>query len=177
MKIFMGIDPSLSGTGVVLLNDEGEVLDRGSYCSSKDLEHTGRFEEIAEFVEGFINDWIHAAEFYVMIEAPSFQSKGPTITLAQLNGYIAGRVRRLTPNVYQLPPMSLKKFFTMSGKATKTQMQRAASNKYGFDCKDNNQVDAFALAIAVEALMVGAVSKPTKELLAAARGCSSKIAK
>lgn len=174
MKIFMGIDPSLTGTGVVLLNEEGEVLDRGSYCSSKDLEHTGRFEEIALFVEDFINDWVHVPDFYVMIEAPSFMSKGPTITLAQLNGYIAGRVRRLVPVVYQLPPTSLKKFFTMNGKATKTQMHKTARAKYGFDCKDNNQVDAFALAIAVEALVEGSVSKPTKELITAAKGCSVK---
>ena len=163
--IYVGVDPSLKGTGVVAINEEGHILDRMTISTPKEADFSERCDMIAFELRDFIGK-LPLKPMHCMIEAPSYGSIGPVITLARLNGYVAGTLTALGvfTTIRFLPPKSLKKYFTGNGSATKQLMAAFAESRFGFDCKDNNQVDAFALAMALEAYESGRLTTASREL-------------
>jgi crossover junction endodeoxyribonuclease RuvC len=58
-------------------------------------------------------------------------------------------------------PSSLKKFITGSGKGDKDMMMMSVYKNYGFEAMDNNECDAYSLAVCG----LGVIGKPIRELI------------
>jgi Holliday junction resolvasome RuvABC endonuclease subunit len=65
-----------------------------------------------------------------------------------------------------VPPTSLKKFTTGKGNAGKNEMLLAVYKKWGFEFKNDNEADAFALARLAESIDRGATLKYEEEVIA-----------
>ena len=145
MPIVMGLDLSLTATGVVAVDDNWRIVERRLITSTPKEENTPRLTKIA------ISIMLSVGKIrpdLVIIEGPAF-GISKTTSIFQL-GELAGIVKRdlFTTNFpfIIVPPSQLKKFVTGKGNAKKDLMLLAVHKKYGEDFEDDNLCDAYVLA-------------------------------
>lgn len=139
IKTVMGVDQSLTCTGVVIL-DKHYALPEGRQL--EDIEFSGSIKTVKMLTDDFVLDTYYRAnqiadELIRLIvvhqvdilcfETPSLASKGnATRTLPMLLGCLLGRLTKIVKEhgiaLYFVPPSSLKKFATGKGNAKKEDM-------------------------------------------------------
>ena len=149
MNVIIGIDPSLTGTGVAATEGLHTITSK-----PRDTTLTGRRARLTEIRNELDNlvlgvkpwQFEHTPNL-VVIEAPSLAQKSQAGTLDR-NGLwwlIVDRLHTLGIPVVDVTPSTLKKFATGKGNATKPDMRMALYQRAGLDCRDDNQVDAHFL--------------------------------
>ena len=148
-NFYIGIDSSSTHTAIVVLNDKGGLL---SYSLiepvSSDLRMRGK--TIYTEVMKIVNSYDHL-KTKVIIESPAFMARGKVVDLAMIVGGLYYGISTYY-KVDLVPPTTLKKFFTGSGKAKKEEMIDKCP-KYLVDIfsrkykKIDDLVDAYALAL------------------------------
>jgi crossover junction endodeoxyribonuclease RuvC len=159
----LGIDPSLTGTGLVLLED-GKMIEKALIISKpvgkKPKDELTRILKIVDQIEDFFKaSTVHMAA----IEGIAF-GIGKTTSLAQLSGL--NYLIRSMLMFHGIPfvvvaPTSLKKFATGKGTSQKDQMMLEVYKRWGVSILDNNVCDAYALAQVAHA-MINQEYKATK---------------
>jgi Holliday junction resolvasome RuvABC endonuclease subunit len=145
---YVGIDPSSTNTGLVILGDGVEKYILISPNKAKDFD--GRVVDILKELKA-IFDAYKGFDIKVAMEAPSFMSKGKVSQLAMLSGAIYYFLLVNDIPVELVTPSRLKKFATGNGRATKEDMFQSAppevratvSSKYK---KVDDVIDAYFLA-------------------------------
>lgn len=165
--ITVGLDLSLAKTGYAIVNDKGEVLASGIIKSKpvgdKPIEETKRIVKIAEDIMEKIDEILPDENpNLVCIEGLAFMARN-TSALVQLAGL--NYLTRILLAEFKWPflivaPSSLKKFITQKGNADKNMMMMTVFKDYGFEPLDDNENDAYALAICGLATL----GKPIKNL-------------
>lgn len=143
--IYIGIDPSLSGAGVVVLDEKGDIKIQKLISTKPKDQIEKRMNVILNEIEKTIDN-----ENYniVYIEGLSFGSKGQAmLELAGLH-YVITQMLYNTENLRfkEIPPGTLKKFVTGKGNAKKNLMLLNTYKKFGVEFQDDNLCDAFCLA-------------------------------
>ena len=161
--IIAGIDLSLTHTGYAILDGKGEVLTSGVIKSKpsgdKPVDETRRIAEIVENCMSTISNYVPEM---VILENLAFMAQGTSLTqLAGLHHFTRILLEREHIPFILVAPTSLKKFVTGSGKGDKDQMQMVVYKEYGHESLDNNECDAYALAVCGLALL----GKPVKKLI------------
>jgi len=149
-ELFLGIDPSFSGTGLVVLDRQGKIVEQKEISTQKvngdqhDIER--RLIIIGNRVEEFIKPYLD--KIYVCyIEEISFGSSGEaSAQLAALNYYIRVYMYNLKINFYTVSPGQLKKYITGNGQAKKNLMLKEVFKRWQVDFNSDNLADAYALA-------------------------------
>lgn len=165
MKV-IGIDLSLTGTGIVTLRKDKPYVSRliKTKPTKTPTEEVRRLmkikEEVAKELEG--------ADL-VAIEGISFMSRHST-ALAQLAGlsYLVREelVNRGIPFII-VAPTTLKKFITGKGNADKDVVMMETYKRYHVTITDNNICDAYILSRCAESLLDESIklSIPQKEVI------------
>ncbi len=144
--IFIGIDPSLKATGLVIINENGNILEQFVYKTDAECYMNSEqwlldiFDQIK-----FITTIPKLISVY--IEGLAFFSKSPTLherigLLFLIKTYLFEK----DINYKQIPPTSLKKWTTTDGFAEKWLMMAVAECRWGVHFTDDNICDAFCLA-------------------------------
>ena len=145
MSIIIGLDLSLCATGVVVINEKGNILEKELVESSSKEENTPRLTKICITIMKIVNSY---KPNLVILEGPTFGVQ-KTISIFQL-GELAGVVKEklFIQNIpfIIVPPSVLKKFITGKGNAPKDIMMLKIYKKYGIEFENNNLADAYALA-------------------------------
>jgi Holliday junction resolvasome RuvABC endonuclease subunit len=141
-SVFVGLDLSLTATGVAVL-DKADLL-TGRLAPPKNLDGPDRLIWFYEGVDKIVVDY---APKYVAIEGYSFNSKARQHALGELGGVIRTLLRRRKCPFLVVPPMTLKKFVAGSGQADKSIVMRELFKKYGVDVPTNDEADAAGLVI------------------------------
>ena len=135
----VGLDPSLTGTGIACEEGFSERVITPSATSLRG--QLQRMNIIASRVAMRTADGA-----LVVIEAPSFGSNYPGHhAIAGLWWILVATVVGKGCPVVQVAPSSLKKFATGNGRAKKVQMRSAWLEHTGADVADDNRVDALFL--------------------------------
>jgi Holliday junction resolvasome RuvABC endonuclease subunit len=141
-KLYIGVDQALTTTSICLMQNQevhfiqlkplymgvsriSEIYD--AFCDVLDA-HTGDIEGVA--IEGY-----------------AYSSKGAVFNLGEVGGVLRLACYQKGVRLIEVPPPFLKKAMTGKGNSTKDIMIKEAYKKYGIDINDNNDSDAFALAI------------------------------
>ena len=142
--VFVGIDHSMTGTGVVVLDQDGCIIEQKLIkTSSNDIDEK-RMTHIMDELS-FIPNIIRLKRVY--IEGPSFASKGQAVLqMGALHYLIRIFLYRKKVKYKVVPPNTLKKFITGKGHAKKEHMLLNIYKKFGIEFEDNNIADAFSLA-------------------------------
>jgi len=143
MSNYMGLDLSLTSTGIVVVNSAGDVLTSGVVASKeKDMERLLEIRfQITQIMVDF-NVMLTAIEGY----AYHIRNSRALTGLAELGGVVRS-VLYASDNPYvDIPPASVKKFATGKGNARKDLMRLAVYKRWGFEHESNDVVDAFVLA-------------------------------
>lgn len=140
MGSYLGIDASLTGTGLCLTTSIGTVV-RLTTIDTDGLRGASRLKEIKRVADLFIpDDTVFAA-----IEGYAYHEVGRVFELGEVGGVLRLLVHERNIPYVEVPPASLKKFATGSSGASKAHMIDAAKEA-GAIPVDDNQADAFFLA-------------------------------
>lgn len=138
---YVGLDPSTSATGLVVLNRDGEV-EEATEIKTKKKTDPHRFMDISNQIARYIQN-----DDLIMIEGFSYGSKGKGVSTQYGVGWIirANLVNwRFT--YHEVAPSALKKFTTGNGTEKKENMIIPIYNRWGFQSKSDNIRDAYVLA-------------------------------
>ena len=156
--ILMGIDQSLTGTGVSFLGsiEKYFLLESGKTKGTKipSIDYTRRIREITQELKDLIVEY---NPDIICIEGMSFGSKSAVVfDLGGLSHLIRSMLMDLKKDFIVIPPKTLKKYFTGSGNADKIAMitecqNRGANIPFFKNIKkqkvfDDNVSDSYALA-------------------------------
>lgn len=151
---FIGIDPSFSGTGVVILRED-LTIEKQLLISSPNLkgihEDERRMKDILNKLSFISNygrfDEKEKNKCIITIEDISFGSRGQgSDQLAGLNYAIRLFLMDRDFDFYTVSPSKLKKFVTGVGNCKKNLMLKEVYKKWHVDYSDDNLCDAYSLA-------------------------------
>lgn len=140
---FVGLDVSFN-TGLIILSEQSTVLNEKliSCPSSECIE-----SRILFITDKILKEMQDYTPFSIALEGLSFASSGrSTLDLAGLNFYVRLKFYTSSFNYIIVPPNTLKKFITGSGKCKKNLMLLKVYKKFGVEFSDDNLCDAYALA-------------------------------
>ena len=142
----VGIDASLTSTGIVVLN-EGNV-----YTDTIQRKSTGveRLIEIRELVRLAVS----GADL-VAIEGYAFARSNQAYQLGELGGVLRVMFREEGIKYIDVAPSAVKKFATGKGNANKEAVAVGVYKRWGKEFKTNDEADAFVLAKIGQAYMAG----------------------
>jgi crossover junction endodeoxyribonuclease RuvC len=150
MSKFIGIDPSLTGTAICVLEAHSSINYKIEHLetisTTPKIPHLKRLKYIVDRVALAIPK----NSGYVVIEGYSFGSRGSAVfDLAELGGLLRMMLATDFEGYFEVAPSTLKKFVTGKGTSPKNLMLERCYKKFGVGSetlKDDNQVDAFCLA-------------------------------
>lgn len=147
MSLIVGIDPSLTSTGIVVLRG-GEVELAETIKTKPNFPLIHRVSVIYSTIASIIEE---TTPDLIVIEGFSYGSKGRAIfDIAYLGWRIREELERLRKQAgipwIDIPPTQLKKFATGKGTSNKEVILQQVYKRWGFETSDNNIADAFVLA-------------------------------
>ena len=143
---YIGLDLSLTGTGVVVLKDNSKKPIVAKCIKTKNLRGGERLAYIWQEIHQILDmGW----ESAVVIEGYSYGSinRGLPFQIGELGGVVRERLTHYRLLYTVVPPTTLKKFITGHGNAKKPEVMKIVQNRWGFETKDNNIADAYGLAM------------------------------
>jgi crossover junction endodeoxyribonuclease RuvC len=146
-KFFIGIDPSLTGNAIVIINDVGEIIHENLISTNKEcyINPEQRILDIFDDMDYMFNV-VRLQKVY--IEGLAYSSNSATLfERAGLMYLIVTRLLKEDIDYSIIVPTMLKKWHTTDGHADKKFMMRVAKCKYGIDFQDDNICDAYCLAM------------------------------
>lgn len=142
--MFVGMDPSYNGFAIVILDQDANIIDQKLFGSTQAAEVEDRLIEL-ETKYDFIP---HIACLHsICVEGPSYSSNGAfTLQMGALHYMIRIMFKKQNVNFKVVPPTTLKKFVTGSGRAKKALMLLKVYKRWGVEFADDNLADAYSLA-------------------------------
>jgi len=138
---FVGIDPSLNATGLCVVGDGAPIL----LETLTPLRGVTGPERLV-WIRDMVADCLNHGDFFAAIEGYNYGVNLPgSRALAELGGVLRVALFEKGVKYVEVPPTTLKKFATGSGRADKAAMIRAAV-RMQIEPADDNQADAFHLA-------------------------------
>ena len=139
MKV-IGIDQSLTGTGVSVINDD--KLEYSTVIKSK-------FKGVKRLVD-IKNQLIKIYDSYrpdhIAMEGYGFMTRGRGFELGELGGVIKVTFSELGNPPIIVHPSHLKKFVTGKGNCDKSLVLMHIYKKYNIEFNDNNIADSYGIA-------------------------------
>ena len=145
---YLGIDPSITNTGVVLLDAEGKFLSAvdGKTFVGK-AKGFDRFQRQVGGILTFIQNSTHQGTVCCGYEGYSFGSLHRTYDLAEYGGILKNALRAIAHPVYIIPPTTNKAFATGNGATGKAAVREAALAEGMADGLSGDICDAYFLAL------------------------------
>ena len=150
-SIFVGIDPSVTNTGVVVLNEKGSLVlcfdGKTAYTEKKYEYDIDRYKTQADYIVSNLKS-INANTISIAYEDYAFNSVHMAFTLGEYGGILKVKLlEAFNTGILLVAPMSNKKFATDYGYADKNLMMEQA----GKECpeligKSDDICDAYFLA-------------------------------
>jgi Holliday junction resolvasome RuvABC endonuclease subunit len=139
-KRILGIDAS-TYVGMAQLEVAGDV--KKILIHFPDQKGYARLQLIATAVAGVLDEWQPEV---VIIEAYGLANKFNLVEMVEIGTIIRRELFKRQIPWYNCPPTVLKLFCTGSGKADKPRMAEAVKDRWNFQSKYDDVIDAFALA-------------------------------
>jgi crossover junction endodeoxyribonuclease RuvC len=141
MKLYMGIDPSLTGTAISVVNEDGEL----QFSQVLHNKFTGpeRLIYIRDIVEKVIQNFIPVG---IVIEGYAMGAKFGREAAGELGGVLRVLFCQMQIPYNVAAPMQLKKFITGKANAEKDHILMAVYKKFGYEFVTNDEADAYVLA-------------------------------
>jgi crossover junction endodeoxyribonuclease RuvC len=142
VNYYAGVDLSLTGTGVVVVDEEGKIITQKLVTSSSKTI-------IEERIINITYDALSSIYPYspIYIEGLAFGARGSSmLELAALHYFVRIKLHSVKEKYKIIVPGTLKKFVTGKGSAKKELMLLNVFKKWGESFTDNNLCDAYCLA-------------------------------
>lgn len=163
--IFVGIDPSLTGTGLVIRKD-GAVIVARTYGTKPDKPLCQRVSYIAELVTSSVYHTDLEENACICIEEPVGGGMGgqTTMLLAALAIQLRVRLTDIPKAWYTVKP-TLAKAFLGKGNMPKSQVMQQVYIRWGYEAANDNLADAYLLSQIAEEVVARPDSKFSKRVI------------
>ena len=141
MKLFTGIDLSLSSSAIITLTDKSEIITECIIKTTAATDIEPRLISIRDNIKEILSK--EKIEI-IYLEGLSFGSHGKIAELGALH-YLIRILLYKYINFKVIPPTTLKKF-VIKGNAKKELMLKEVFKQWGYDTDSNDLCDAYALA-------------------------------
>lgn len=148
MRAVVGIDPSLTGTAVCVMREDGKVRMTRHGSKPADGIHA-RLARYGALVNAVCGTFDHFRPACIAIEGYSFGSQGRGIRDgAEFGGLLRDEIAATFPGVpfHEIPPKSVKQFATGRGNADKMAVAVACVKRWGVEFATSDEYDAYVLA-------------------------------
>jgi Holliday junction resolvasome RuvABC endonuclease subunit len=152
-QAYIGIDPSVTHTGLIILNRDGTILTQQAIVTKPVKcwrDQVARQQKIVSQIKTTIDQTmkLHGmAVIFVEDYAPSRYAKSSIPTI-ELGGLLRAMLAKLPDEVQFVSPATIKKFVTGKGNADKLAVAVALSKRFNVDFgSDDNIWDAYGLAL------------------------------
>jgi Holliday junction resolvasome RuvABC endonuclease subunit len=143
MRTFLGVDQSLARTGIVVLDEEGDMILR-RLVTPGELRDAARLAFIRNLIAAAIEETKPVAAAY---EGYSFESPHRAFALGELGGIVQVALFDAELPYRVIAPKTLKRFVAGHGDADKEKMLRKTKDKWKIDFGDEDDLcDAHGLA-------------------------------
>lgn len=168
-----GIDPSLDGTYIVVLDQSISVVDHGfggqvvhsGYLLPQGLKGCARLAFLQDGLVKALGPYL--GDLLVVLEGYAFGGKGRQHGLAEWGGILRlGLWSNMVPTLVA-PPTTLKKFVSGKGNAPKAIMLREVFEKWQLRTDSDDEADAYSCARLGQYLTAEPRTKRAEDLLAA----------
>lgn len=152
MSYVVGIDPSLSGTGVVVFRGDGDhdakrfpSSSRGDKVRERNIRYLSVVSRVIDFIEDCTED---AGEpVAIAIENYAFAAEGRARYSAEFGGILRSDLCAWeSTRIYEVAPGTLKKFATGKGDAEKNDVMHAVMDRWECGFSSDDEFDAYVLA-------------------------------
>jgi crossover junction endodeoxyribonuclease RuvC len=141
---FVGLDLSLSSSGLVVLTEDCNILSQKLISSPTKESIEYRISYIASQIFSEIKQY---EPHIICIEGLSFGSHGQSVLdLAGLNLFVRTCLYNESKKFYVISPTTLKKYVTGTGKAKKELMLLKVYKKFGVEFESSDLCDAYTLS-------------------------------
>jgi crossover junction endodeoxyribonuclease RuvC len=142
----VGLDLSLTGTGMVIIDRENLEDNKGFKFSAGEAkaEIGSRIDDLWRKISKVLPK--DPRNTKIFIEGAAFGASFNTFTLGELNGGIKFKLSEAGYTYQTVAPTSLKKYATGKGVAEKSYVSACVALKWNFISPSNDIVDAFVLA-------------------------------
>lgn len=142
---FAGLDLSLTGTGLVVVDDTGAVVHHATYAAPKNLYASmpARHDALRHSILAACTAHDPAV---LAVEGYAFGAKNNREQAGELGGLVRWALWREQWPYFDVAPTALKRFVTGKGNAPKDVILKEVFKRWAFDTSDNNQADAYGLA-------------------------------
>ena len=145
-KLYVGIDPSITSTGLIILNENYEIIEMSVISSDVKDPNEVRIQQIGCEILLSLNKLQKDIE-KVCLEGISFGSSGRGVAQqAGLNYYISILLIENNYDYIRCEPSKLKKFVTGKGQCKKDLMLMKTYKKWGIEFDNSDLCDAYGLA-------------------------------
>jgi crossover junction endodeoxyribonuclease RuvC len=143
MGYYIGIDPSLTATGIIILDEAGNIEAQKLTSNNPKLPTISRVRQILDEIKEAISNNTNITS--IGIEGFSFGSKGKSLFEIAYLGY---RIREELQNfnLIDIAPTELKKYATGKGNSPKDIVMLNVYKRWGMEFHNNNLADAYVLA-------------------------------
>jgi len=142
--MFVGMDPSYNSFAIMVLDKDGEIVEKKLLTSDSKKEAEDRIIELEKGF-AFIPNIICLQSVY--LEGPSYSSDGSyMLQMGALHYYLRIFFRKHNINYNIIAPGTLKKFVTGDGRAKKDLILLKTYKKWGVEFSINDEADAYGLA-------------------------------
>jgi len=139
---YVGLDLSLTGTGMVKLSKDEEILYKNVFSTGASTQIEERILTISFEILSRI-----VYESMIYIEGLSYGSRGQKmLEISGLHYCIRCQLTKDGRPFKIIPPTTLKKFITGTGRAQKNLMLLKIYKKFGIEFDSDNIADAYSLA-------------------------------
>ncbi len=148
---FIGIDPSLTATAIVSVDEEGKLV-RSHVVPTQKLIGPKRLISIKNAVLTELCNLPVPVEFVcvpmklICIEHYAMGAKFGREAAGELGGVLRVMMFENGFEYYEVPPLRLKQFATGEGSAEKDHILLSIYKKWGIEFDKNDEADAFVLA-------------------------------
>lgn len=147
--IYIGLDQSISGTGIVALDGSGDLIDKHLVSGGEVREPMDKVNRIVSIFAQFY-EWVNALkgdkEPCVVLEDFAYSQANQMALLGGLGYHIRIMLRQTGWHFAVCPTGTLKKMVTGNGNSKKQIVIRDVYKRWGFETDDDNIADAFGLA-------------------------------
>lgn len=143
---FVGLDLSLTSTGIAIIRSDQITVRRVTSKGRKDATYAEKAERLAAHIDAIVHEIPTGAATHVAVEGPSFASTGSAAHI--LGGLWWGvRLELLHTDVTVVSPSTVKKYATGKGNAGKDEVLAAVVRRYPqVAVTGNDEADALVLA-------------------------------
>ena len=143
-KLFMGIDPSFNSTGIIILDQDAEIVEQINFSLAEYKEIEEKlimFEEKLSFIPAIVDLKT------IYIEGPAYLASGQYVLQMGALHFILRLFLYKREMFYKvIAPGTLKKFITGKGNTKKDLILLKVFKKWGVEFEIDDLADAYGLA-------------------------------